>query len=130
MSIEYVARIEPFAERHYVKSFAKKYKGAWEITLKGLLAEFKNFEVLILKSNATTIVHAETIRIFKVDFRVHGTKESRRSSGNRYIVALHTDTVDARILLVYCKTDVRGSRETDWWKGLIRDNYPQYKRLL
>ncbi len=127
MSIEYVPHLEPFAERHFVSSFSKKYKSAWDVTWKGLLDEFKNFDVLIAKSNATTIVHSERVKVFKVDFRVHGTEKSRRGSGNRYIVALHADTADARILLVYCKTDVRGSRETDWWKGLVCDNYPQYR---
>lgn len=130
MSIEYVPHLEHFAERHFVNGFARKYKGAWEATWTGLLAEFKNFSVLVEKSKATTISDAGNLKLFKVDFRVHGTEESRRGSGNRYIVVLHEDTREARILLVYCKTDVRGARETDWWKSLIREHYPQYRQLV
>ena len=113
MSIEYVPHHEPFAERHFVSSFSKKYKSAWDVTWKGLLDEFKNFDVLIAKSNATTIVHSERVKVFKVDFRVHGTEKSRRGSGNRYIVAC-TQTCD---LFLYTARPMR-SRETDWWKGL------------
>ena len=30
---EYQVVIESFAERHFVRTFAKKYKGAWDTTL-------------------------------------------------------------------------------------------------
>lgn len=130
MSVEYVAILESFAERHFVKDFERKYKNAWEITWRGIVEEFKNFEVLLLRSNATTITHTEHERLCKVEFRVHNTKESRRTSGNRYIVVLNDTDRTAHILLVYCKTDVRGNRETDWWKAEIRNNYPQYRGLI
>ena len=130
MSIEYVVSLEPFAESHFVRGFARKYKGAWAITWDGLVFEFRNFEVLLGKSYATIITQHEQLKICKVEFRVHGTEESRRSSGSRYIVALHDDTCEAKVLLVYCKTDVRGARETDWWQSVIRENYPQYKGIF
>jgi hypothetical protein len=130
MSIEYVVHLEPFAESHFVKSFARKYKGVWGSTWDGLLLEFKNFEVIKMKSYATFITEFENIKIYKVEFRIHATQESRRSSGNRYIVALDDEQAEARILLVYCKTDVKGARETDWWQKMIRNNYPEYKGIF
>lgn len=126
----YAVVVEPFAERHFIKSFAKKYKGAWIVTWKGLLEEFSNFDELFKTNIAETIVHAGDIKICKAEFRVHGTKESRHSSGNRCIVALHADTQVARILLVYSKNDVRGSNETATWKNMIRENYSDYQSLL
>lgn len=130
MSAEYVVMREAYAERHFIKDFERKYKKAWAVTWKGITDEFKNFEVLLARSNATVISSIKNERLCKVDFRVHGTKESRRTSGNRYIVILNDGQQTAHIVLVYCKTDVRGARETDWWKGEIKDNYPQYRHFF
>lgn len=128
--MEYTTVTERFAERHFIKSFSKKYKRAWDVTWVGLMEEFRNFEELFTTSVAETIVDVEPIKICKVSFRVHGTKESRKSSGNRYIVALHTDTATAHILLVYHKGHLRDGNETAKWKQSIKDNYPEYRDLL
>lgn len=121
---------EPFSERHFVRSFAKKYRGAWDKTRNSLVLEFTFMPLLFDKNIAETITDVDGIKICKTEFKIAGTQESRRSSGNRCIVAVHSDSAEVHVLLVYCKTDVRGSRETDWWKMLIRDNYPQYRNLV
>ncbi|MEK7499089.1 MAG: hypothetical protein AAB649_00595 [Patescibacteria group bacterium] len=128
--MEYTVVTEHFAERHFIKSFSKKYKRSWNVTWTGLLEEFRNFEELFTTSSAQIIAETHPIKICKVEFRVHGTKESRKGSGNRYIVALHADTATAHILLVYGKTDLSGHGETAQWKNLIKANYPEYKNLL
>ncbi len=127
---KYGVIFEQFAERHYVKSFEKKYRGAWAKTRKGLEVEFALLDVLFQKSIAETIVQVGELKIAKVEFKIAGTEMSRHASGNRCIVASHGDVSEVRVLLVYCKTDVRGSRETEWWKSMIRDNYPQYSHLV
>ena len=128
---EYAVAIEAFAERHFIKGFSKKYRKAWDVTFRAIIEEVQRAEAL-LGRNAymETIANGDGVRIIKVEFRVAGTHESRHTSGNRCIVALHSDTMTAFILLVYCKTDVRGSRETDWWQGIVRDNYPQYSKIV
>ncbi len=129
MSTNYTIIIERFAERHFIKSFGKKYKGAWDITWTGILEQFRNFDELFKTSIAETIVYDSSIKICKVEFRVQGTQMSRHSSGNRCIVAIHKDTSKISVLLVYSKTDLSGHNETLEWKGLIRDNYPEYREL-
>jgi len=131
MSIRYAVTIEHFADRHFVRSFAKKYRKKWDVTLIAIIEEMQRIDDLIGKTNiAETISSVGDVRIVKTEFRVVGTNESRHNSGNRCIIAVHGQTKTVSVLLVYCKTDVRGSRENDWWKSLIRENYSQYKQTI
>jgi hypothetical protein len=130
MSSNYTVIIESFAERHYIKSFSKKYKGAWDATWKGIAAEFQRMDSLFSTSIAETIIDAGTIKICKTEFRVQGTKESRKSSGNRCIVAVHTDIKTVNVLLAYCKDDLGNGPETATWKSMVRENYKNYSMLL
>ncbi|MEK7553079.1 MAG: hypothetical protein AAB504_00085, partial [Patescibacteria group bacterium] len=66
----------------------------------------------------------------KTGFRVHGTQESRRSSGNRCIIAVHKNTSTVYALLVYSKTDLGGRNETASWKNIVRENYQQYSKMI
>ncbi len=52
---EYEVTFESFTERHFIKTFARKYKNAWDTTLSFLTEEFKFFNVLIGKSIAEYI---------------------------------------------------------------------------
>lgn len=127
--MEYRVVFEDFTQRHYIKSFAKKYKTSWDFTLEFLREEFKKIDILFLKSIAETIVDGE-VKICKTEFKIAGTKESRHSSGNRCIVAIYPTESDVRVLLVYAKTDLSGHNETAEWQNIIKTNYPQYKDLL
>jgi len=118
---------EPFTQRHYIKNFAKKYKGAWQATESYLKEEFTKIDLLFLRQIAETISDSEKIKLCKTEFKIAGSDVSRHGSGNRCIVAIHKDEELIHVLLVYSKTDVRGHRETEWWQGIIRDNYPQYQ---
>ncbi|MEK9157234.1 MAG: hypothetical protein AAB448_03865 [Patescibacteria group bacterium] len=130
MFISYSVVIEDFARRHYIKSFEKKYKGAWDVTLRAITEQFKRIDVLLETPVADYICGSGNVRIFKTEFRITGTQESRKSSGNRCIVAVHTDTTTVHILLVYQKTDLSGKNETAEWKQLVRDNYSEYGSIL
>ena len=90
MFTNYVVVIEQYAERHFISTFKKKYKGAWDVTWVGMHEEFKRINTLIGRTNiAETITEAGDIKICKTEFRVHGKQESRHSSGNRCIIAIH-----------------------------------------
>ncbi|MFA6415135.1 MAG: hypothetical protein WC217_02390 [Candidatus Paceibacterota bacterium] len=128
-STSYTVEVGPFAERHFIKSFAKKYKGAWSITLETIQEEFKQVDLLFLRNIAEIIVDGK-VKICKTEFKVAGTKESRHSSGNRCIIAIHSGQNEVRVLLVYAKTDLSGKNETAEWQKLVKDNYPQYKNLF
>ncbi len=130
MSTDYAIIIEKFAERHFIKSFRKKYKTAWDATEKALIQEFRVFEVLFEKNIAETITDRDGVRICKTEFKISGSRESRHSSGNRCIVAVHRDTATVRVLLVYHKNDLGDGNETAKWKQKIKDNYPEYREML
>ena len=128
--MEYRVLITSFAERHYIKSFEKKYKSAWNRTRDIIIQEFEQIDILFLKNTAETIIDHADIKICKTEFKIAGTNESRKSSGNRCIVAIHKDTNMVYVLLVYTKTDVQGHHETNWWKGVIRENYSEYRDVV
>jgi hypothetical protein len=120
-----------FAERHFVSSFLRKYKGAWNLTWGTISDQLKKIEVLFPKNIAQAVTDKNaTIVICKTEFKIAGTQESRHGSGNRCIVAWHKDACEVRVLLVYGKTDLSGHNETAEWKALIKENYPEYCDLL
>ena len=127
---KYEVIFETFAERHFIKSFAKKYKGAWDNTFRGIIAEFIFFDSLFLKNTAETIVDSKDIKICKTEFKIAGTEVSRHASGNRCAVAIHKDVKKVCVLLVYHKNDLGGGNETANWKNLVKENYPEYSKIL
>ncbi len=130
MSTNYTVVIQPFAEHHYFKSFSRKYRGAWDITWRAVCEELRRFDSLLSTTIAEVITCNGDIRIVKVEFRVAGTRESRKSSGNRCIVAIHGDTGVIKLLLIYHKTDLGDGNETAKWKQIIKDNYSDYSAML
>lgn len=131
MSTSYEVTIEPFAERHFIKTFAKKYKSAWDFTLSALIREFQSFEVILEKTIAEEITDRNAdVVICKTEFKISGTQESRHGSGNRCIVAKDNHKKKICVLLVYHKNDLGGGNETVNWKNMIKDNYPEYCSVL
>ena len=130
--MKYEVVFEPFTERHFIRGFAKKYKGAWDRTLKGSILEFTFVELLFEKSIAETICISSDndIKICKTEFKIAGTEVSRHASGNRCIIAVRKSTAIVHVLLVYSKGDIGGSNETAGWKAIIKDNYPEYRNFL
>lgn len=126
-SDNYSVEVEKFAERHFIAGFKKKYKTAWSTTWKALEEEFKRLDTLIGINNYVEIIYDCTAFIIcKTEFKIAGTQESKHSSGNRCIVAAYKGERVVRVLLVYGKTDVRGSKETAWWQNTVKDNYSGY----
>lgn len=129
-SIKYEVVLEPFTERHFIRTFARKYKRAWDITLKIIREEFAQVDLLFLKNTAETIVDANDIKICKTEFRIAGPGKSRHASGNRCIIAVRKSTAVVHVLLVYSKGDIGDSNETAGWKALVKSNYPEYRGIL
>lgn len=123
----FIVTIEPFAERHFIKSFAKKYKGAWDITLHAIVAELERLDKLLLTDRAEIIADTGETKIIKTKFRVAGTKESATSSGNRCIAVWYVNANKVSLLLVYAKTDLSGKNETAEWKQIVKENYPELR---
>jgi hypothetical protein len=123
--------IEEFAGRHFVKQFHKKYKKAWNITENAIIAELKRVDniigcndyVEIIKSNCDTV-------LIKLYFKIAGTNESKKSSGNRAIVFADMKNRNCKILLVYSKNDICPPNETQKWQTLVRENYQDLQNYL
>ena len=130
MSTRYSVNIEKYAERHFIKSFEKKYHRAWDITIEALIRELQSFDVLLTRTIAEVIIETSHIKICKVEFKIAGTNQPRRGSGNRCIAAVHKDTGIINVLLIYHKNDIGDGNETARWKQIIKDNYPDYRCLL
>ncbi|MDO8659163.1 MAG: hypothetical protein Q7K54_01035 [Candidatus Parcubacteria bacterium] len=130
-SIKYEVIFEAFAERHFIRSFEKKYKNAWDITQRVITEEFRQIDLLFLKNTAEYITDKNAdIAICKTEFKISGIQESRHGSGNRCIVAIHNNENKVKVLLVYHKNDLGGGSETGNWKNLVKENYPQYSKIL
>ena len=130
MSTNYSVIVEKFAERHFIKNFKKKYKKAWEFTWRSIGEELKRINSLFETSIAEEIVKAGSIKIVKTEFRVAGTQQSRKASGNRCVVAVNEDIKMVYVLLVYHKSDLRDGNETSQWKKLVKENYEEYGKML
>ena len=65
--------IEVFAQKHFIKSFEKKYKIKWDLTWHYIKEELARIDNLLLTSRAEIITDAGTIKIIKTKFRVVDT---------------------------------------------------------
>ena len=130
MYSNYSVRIEKFAERHFIRSFEKKYKNHWEVTLRAIIAGLERIDLLLTTSKAETVCDVNGIKIIKTEFRVDRSKESAKTSGNRCIVAWDQKKQFVAVLLVYGKTDIAGNNETAEWQQIVKENYPEYYHLF
>ena len=131
MESNYSVQIEEFAEKHFIKSFKKKYNSGWDVTLRAILFQLERIDNLLQTDKAETIIDGGDIKIIKTKFKIAGSRESAKTSGNRCIIAWHTRERFVSVLLVYNKTDLSSkNKETDEWKKMIRENYPKYKDLF
>ena len=105
----YSVQIESFAERHFIKSFKKKYQNNWDMTRQSIILELERIDNFINTDKAETIYNKNNLKIVKTKFRIVGTKESATSSGNRCIVSVNENNRTVSILLVYGKTDLAAS---------------------
>ena len=121
MSIRYTVKINEYAQRHFIKSFAKKYLSKWNLTLKAILLQLENVEEFYDTNYFEKIHVYEKYFIAKVEFAVAGSKESKKTSGCRYIVRVGVEDCTVEILLVYSKHDVDMKNETTWWQKQIED---------
>ncbi|MBK5215610.1 MAG: hypothetical protein JJE53_02270 [Candidatus Pacebacteria bacterium] len=131
MESNYSVQIEAFAEKHFIKNFKKKYNSSWDVTLRAIFFQLEHIDNFLQTDKAITIIDSGEVKIIKTEFKIAGSKESAKTSGNRCIVAWHIKDRFVSILLVYSKTDLTsGNKETEEWKKIIKDNYSNYKDLF
>jgi hypothetical protein len=47
MEPNFSVQIEPFAERHFIKSFEKKYKSSWDSTYQSIVEMLERIDALL-----------------------------------------------------------------------------------
>lgn len=123
---DYYVIVENFTERHFVRGFVKKYgTKRWDITLRALTEEAKRIDRLISETNRAEVVSGGTKKIVKVYFKIAGTDESAKSSGNRVIASIDEEDRTVRLLLIYCKNDIGPPNETQKWQKIVKDQFPE-----
>ncbi len=129
----YTVQIKEFAERYFIKKFKKKYKGAWGITYTAIKSMLERIDILLRNQDSRVyppILTNGQHKIVKVEFSVAGTNQSAKSSGNRLIVWVNEETRTSLILLAYSKNDISTHNETQEWKKIVKENYPELKSIF
>lgn len=122
----YDVEVSQFAERHYIKKFRKKYKRAWDITEVAVVQECARIDTLIGQTEiAETIKCNGHFSLVKLNFKIAGTKDSAKTSGDRAIIFVDNQKRDCQILLVYSKNEICSPNETQKWQSAIKENFPE-----
>jgi len=113
----YTVIFEDFTQRHFIKSFRKKYSEKnWKETEIDIVSMCERIDNFRIAGRVAIIKENDNYSICKLEFKVVGTKDSPRASGNRCILLEDKVNRVVRVLLVYSKNDFKGSNETEWWK--------------
>jgi len=88
----------------------------------------EHIEKHILTDKAETIHVSDVGRIIKLYFKIAGTKDSAKGSGNRAVVFLDDKLYVARVLLIYSKEEICEPNETTKWQKIVNDQFPEIMR--
>ena len=127
---KYNVVVEEFAERHFIKFFAKKYKSQWMKTLDNIIFICEHIENVLKTKRADLISASGDYRLVKLDFAIFGLKVSPKKSGNRCIMMVDDKMRTVRILLIYAKTDLPSKNETQEWKNLVRSEFKDIAEIF
>lgn len=121
----YEVLIEEYAKRHYIKVFKKKYKGSWDVTETAIIQVIRRIDnILGLTDKAEIIYDCKRKSLVKLDFKIAGTKESAKTSGNRAIVFVDHISRTCNVLLIYSKNEICSPNETQKWLNIVKLNFP------
>lgn len=120
---KYSVLVGEYAKRHYIKSFSKKYKSAWDKTFETIENMLSRIVAFSRTSKVNKIHICDTKYIAKCEFNVEWQKTSTKASWNRIIIYVDEEFFEVKILLLYWKTDIKWHNETTWWEQKIKNNY-------
>ena len=118
-----------YSKRHFLKRFEKDYKGkSWNATVSSILEDLRRIKFpgkdLQRRQKVDELWHKDNFWIFKYDFKIAGTKQSTKTSGNRCVVFLDAKNNRAEILLIYNKTDLpKNCGEQQWLEQTLRSKF-------
>lgn len=126
----YNVEFDPFCDRHYIKSFAKKYKSAWDKTKDDIEEVCRRIDAMLEYKRADLISSVDEHKLVKLDFAIEGTKISPKKSGNRCILYIDENLRYVKVLIIYSKNDISEPNETKKWKQIVKDNFPDYSQIF
>lgn len=125
-----------YAKSHFRKDFEKRYKGKqWEKTEISFLEDLRRLSMpnntTQLSSQIDQLKYKNNRWLFKYDFRIAGTKESTKSSGNRIVGLIDNITEKIEILIIYGKTDLpKNKGETAFVEDIVRIRFSDIYNLF
>lgn len=121
----YAIEFDSFAERYYIKAFAKKHKSHWDKTRNDIEDMCKRIDALLCISKADLINSVDEHKLVKLDFAVEGTRLGPSKSGNRCILHINENLHLVRILLVFNEGEhIDKPNITAKWKKIIKKQFP------
>lgn len=120
-----------YAESHYKKDFEKKYKGTqWVRTENSIFEDLKRLRISTnttqRSSQIDQLKYKDNFWLFKYDFRIAGTNESTKASGNRIVGFIDCKINKIEILLIYNKTHLpKNKSETSFIEDTLKETYPE-----
>lgn len=125
----YLVQFDSYTKRHYIKNIAKRYSDRqWQATQKSIEFVLEHIEKHILTDKAETICVSDAGQIIKLYFKIAGTKDSAKGSGNRTVVFLDDKLCVARVFLIYSKEEICEPNETTKWQKIVDDQFPEIMR--
>ena len=129
-SLNYSCSWRTFAERHYAKVFAKKYKSSWLITRDDIDNLCKRIDRVLDFARADLIASVGSYKLVKLDFAVAGTKISPKSSGNRCVLVVDEERRHVDVLIAYSKNEIGPPNETAKWKKVVKEEYDDIGQIF
>lgn len=130
---EYRVVVGAFATRHFIKRFARDYKGRrWDVTFRSIEGGLRRIYELQSTQQVDELKRGSGCILFKLDFTVAQSGVSPKASGNRCIVFLDVTNHQQTILLIYGKTDKpKNQSENAWIESTIASEYNElWERLV
>ena len=125
---DYQVLFSEYAKRHFLKDFAKKYKGKrWEVTEESIKQDLKRVRILQDTQQVDELRRNGKLWLFKYDFAVAQTNISPKASGNRCLIFLDATRHLQTILLIYGKGHLpKNQGETAYLLKEAEKQFPEF----
>lgn len=124
-SEDYRVVFSDYAKRHFIKRFAKDYKGKrWLVTQDSIFQDLKRIHTLQHTQQIDELKHNGSCWLFKYDFAVALSNISSKKSGNRCLVFLDSIRHQETVLLLYSKDDIpKNQSETHYILSTVQSEF-------